>query len=107
MCRVKGISMLPTLKHGDLVIYKAININYINDCLEKGSIVISKHPLKANYLIVKRLERKEKDKYFIIGDNKDFSKDSRHFGFIQKQNLVGIAESFLSLPILNKSSDGK
>jgi len=40
-------------------------------------------------LIIKRIDHFSKQGYFLLGDNKSKSTDSRHFGVIKKQDIVG------------------
>ena len=82
--------MGPTLETGDIIIFKPINKR--NIYLKEGDIVIARHPLTLNRLIIKRLLRIEKNGYFLIGDNRDSSIDSRHFGIINPKKIIGIAE---------------
>ena len=55
--------------------------------LHPGQVVIVDHAGKEK---VKRIERidESKDKLFVIGDNLKASTDSRHFGWIQPDQII-------------------
>ena len=84
--------MLPYLKEGDIVFFK----KYKHEkCSPKvGEIVIFQNPIN-NQREIKRIKRIEKTCVEVLGDNFDFSIDSRSFGFVQKDNLIGIVTSKL------------
>ena len=86
--------MLPTLNDGDLLIYKPFI--YKEDFLHEGLIVVVKHPNKKGQLIVKRISKVKPSSIEIIGDNIEYSTDSRHLGEINKINIEGIVESVIS-----------
>lgn len=78
---VTGNSMHPALNPGQDV----LSINwFVNPKI--GDIVVIK---KSGKEMVKRVEKIEGDWVFVIGDNKDESTDSRHFGPIKKDHVVG------------------
>ena len=84
---VNGQSMCPTLK--DKEIHLMLNTANIND----GDIVIidtKDSGLPADYIIKRFYADKSTDKYiWVEGDNKDNSVDSRRFGLIDKEKVIG------------------
>tara|TARA_Y100001968_G_C19451898_1_gene769269 strand:- start:5978 stop:6265 length:288 start_codon:yes stop_codon:yes gene_type:complete len=90
--------MEPLLNSGDFVIYKPLKQAMF--LLKRGSIVVAEHPYIANKLILKRIEKIEENGYFLIGDNKESSSDSRNFGIVNSNQIIGIAIQGISLQSL-------
>ncbi len=89
--RVENNSMFPALRSGEQVIIKK------SAKLKVGDIVIARHPYKKSVEIIKRIkEIDEGGKYFLIGDNKDESSDSRTFGAVSIEYIKGKVISRLS-----------
>ncbi len=76
--------MLPTLKPGQDVL--CFNWAYIFSKPKKGDIVVIRHQGKE---IIKRIQKVHDREYFVEGDNKEESVDSRNFGPIEKQEIIG------------------
>lgn len=125
---VKGNSMYPTLKSGqivivadknidniqagDIVVFKRnineiINKTYIkrvvavpgDTCVIKngrlyvnGTVVIDNFPEMKDAGIAKEEIILSTNEYFVLGDNRNASTDSRTFGTITKDNIIGIAK---------------
>jgi len=82
--RIVGHSMEPQIKTGETILasgipywFKTPKINDIVAFEEKGDVLI------------KRIVRIAGDRYFIQGDNKKDSLDSRKFGFISRKQILG------------------
>jgi len=80
--KVEERSMEPTLYPGDTILAR----KYFN--LRKGDVVIFKHPEKEIKL-VKRVAKIENGRYLVEGDNKEMSSDSRKFGMIERESIIG------------------
>ena len=85
--------MNPTLKEGDLVLYRPIKKSILS--LKKGSIVIAINPLKKDELMIKRVSKRNDLEIDLLGDNPNASIDSRHFGSIKLDQLIGIADQII------------
>ena len=92
--RVVGDSMKGTLKEGDLITYKKLN-SKSND-LEIGDIVVASHPKIKSKLIIKRIHRIYNNKFDLRGDNSFQSTDSREFGLIELDLIIGKVDKIFS-----------
>lgn len=78
--QVAGYSMWPSLVKGDkILVYKWAEI-------KEGDIVVCSLPSRE---FVKRVIKIDGKNYFLEGDNKKFSTDSRDFGPVKRKNIVG------------------
>ncbi len=81
--RVIGHSMEPTLKQNQIVVVSSIP--YLFRKPKVGDIVV----FKRQKYIIKRITAIRKEQVFVIGDNKKDSRDSRSFGWINKNSILG------------------
>ncbi|MEU0372805.1 nickel-type superoxide dismutase maturation protease [Streptomyces sp. NPDC006283] len=83
LAEVTGPSMVPTLLHGDqlLVDYRA--------SLRAGDVAVLRHPLQQDLLIVKRLVERRDEGWWVLGDNPGADGDSRVFGVVPPDLLLG------------------
>jgi len=74
--------MLPNYKQGEKVlVFKSFSFK-INDA------IICKNP-KTKRILLKRIVKIRDKKYFVQGDNKKESTDSRDFGFLERKDIIG------------------
>ena len=76
--------MLPTLKEGqDILVF---NWAYFFNKPKVGDIVVVKVNGKE---MIKRIQKYDGRHIFVTGDNKNDSLDSRKFGAIKKEQIIG------------------
>src|SRR2546421_1728031 len=82
LAEVTGASMVPTLHHGDqlLVRYGAQ--------VRPGDVVVLRHPLQQNLLIVKRAVELREGGWWVLGDNPFAESDSRMFGTVPDEMVL-------------------
>jgi nickel-type superoxide dismutase maturation protease len=82
--KISGHSMEPTIRNGQFVLVN--RLAYVFSSPQKGDIVAAKAEGK---FFVKRIQKRENIKYFLVGDNQHDSLDSRKFGMIGKDQIIG------------------
>ncbi len=82
LARVRGPSMVPALHDGDvgLVRYGAR--------VRPGDVVVVRHPRRAELLLIKRAVRRERDGWWVEGDNPFVADDSRAFGVVPDELVL-------------------
>lgn len=82
---VTGPSMLPTLKHGDWLL-----IRYVKspDVVREGDVVVLRHPMQQDLLIVKRAVERRETGWWVLGDNTFTESDSRQFGAVPDELVL-------------------
>lgn len=78
--RVMGESMFPTLQPGELVIAQRVSR------VKPGDVIIFRH---KGIEKIKRVREVDERRYYVVGDNPNYSTDSRHFGMIYEQDVLG------------------
>ena len=92
--RVVGNSMERTLSEGDLITYKKINPK--NHDLKIGDIVVASHPKVKSKFIIKRIYRIYQNKFDLRGDNLSSSTDSREWGLIELNSIIGRVDKIIT-----------
>jgi signal peptidase I len=77
--------MEPTLRNGDVIL--ASGIRYLITQPKVNEIVVFKSP--SGQIMLKQITKVDNDKYFLEGNNKEDSLDSRQFGWVTKKQILG------------------
>jgi len=75
--------MSPSLRSGDILVVK-------QSPLKRGNIVIAS--VKGRE-VIKRIDKIQDDTVYLLGDNLAHSTDSRAYGFVSKQAILGVVMS--------------
>ena len=79
--------MLPALKPGQRLLVKPHRQGQALP--QTGSVVVCRHPSKPDVVITKRLSKRTDQQLDLRGDNPEASTDSRHFGPVPVDSLIG------------------
>ena len=85
--RVVGASMLPTLRAGDEVLLDTHAYEYAAPLV--GDIVVAFHPEQPDLKIIKRVGAVLANGLFLSSDNARAGSDSRQFGVVGMDKVVG------------------
>ncbi|MBP9716477.1 MAG: S26 family signal peptidase [Candidatus Levybacteria bacterium] len=80
--KISGHSMTPTYSEGDNVLVSSLPLIFTKP--KKRDVVVFE---KFNRFYIKRIDKMEKGKYFLVGDNKKDSFDSRRFGSVKREQI--------------------
>ena len=75
--------MEPTLHEEDVVLISSLPYLFKNPKVE--DVIV----LKRQKYIIKRITKEDRGKFFVEGDNKKESTDSRDFGWVFKKEIFG------------------
>jgi nickel-type superoxide dismutase maturation protease len=82
---VVGPSMVPTLRPGDqLVVHYGAPVR-------PGDVVVLRHPMQQDLLIVKRAAERREGGWWVLGDNSFVKNDSREFGVVPGEFVLARA----------------
>lgn len=77
--------MTPTLQAGDTVL---VQKRWFFCSYHIGDIIVLSDPRNGR-LLLKRVQKMQREYLYVIGDNKRESTDSRNFGWIERKNTIG------------------
>lgn len=86
--RVSGRSMMPLLEPGQEVLINPTA--YRHTLPQPGDIVIIRHPYQPQFRLIKRITAVlNEERYIVKGDNPLESTDSRSFGPVSVEHILG------------------
>jgi nickel-type superoxide dismutase maturation protease len=89
LVEVTGPSMAPTLLHGDWLLIQKVSSG--SEQVREGDVVVLRHPLQQDLLIVKRAVERREGGWWVLGDNTFVENDSREFGTVPDELFLAKA----------------
>ena len=96
---VSGSSMVPTFHDGDYLIIN--EIGYRLEKPEREDVIVFRYPKNPSQFYIKRIiglpgetingTILEEDEYYVMGDNRNASSDSRYWGPVKEDLIIGRA----------------
>ncbi|MFH0803645.1 MAG: signal peptidase I, partial [Candidatus Tagabacteria bacterium] len=96
---VQGSSMVPSFESGDYLIIDEISYQFRQP--EKGEVIVFRYPQNPSQFFIKRVAglpgetinntNLTSDEYYVLGDNTFASSDSRYWGPVKKDLIIGRA----------------
>ncbi len=81
--RVAERSMEPGIAEGSYVVVNCLARRYA-----PGDVVVLKSP-ESSSVLIKRIKMIAGGRLFVVGDNRDISRDSRSFGAVRPDSIIG------------------
>jgi signal peptidase I len=90
---VDGPSMEPAYRAGDRLLVN--RLAYVTSAPQIGDAIVLRDPEHRSRLLLKRVAEPWSDRpgsrFYVLGDNADASRDSRHFGAVERSLILGKA----------------
>lgn len=83
---IAGESMSPMFNPKDVIL--ASSLPYLFKNPKINDVIICKDP-RSGKTLVKRIQKVDNNEYFVTGDNKSQSTDSKTFGYIKRIDIAG------------------
>ena len=87
--RINGQSMQPTLNDGQEVLVQPCQAE---SRPQLGQLVLVRHPMKTDITMIKRCSHIENQLIYVYGDNSAASTDSRQFGGVKAELVLGYVQ---------------
>ena len=85
--------MEPAYRAGDRLLVN--RLAYVTSPPQIGDVIVVRDPERRSRLLLKRVAEpwsyRPVSRYYVLGDNADESRDSRHFGAIERSLIIGKA----------------